>query len=523
MRKLLLILSLLAALSSFALSQGQTYPSGTVLKEQWSGGADPCWPGGSSVCYQTWNPSSGSGQSLVSVSGQSFTQAIVLPAAATALNLDAYGTMPVMSAATPFTLQVWFLFTSTVNTSYSAFMNLEAFSGGSALQASFSSNGSSQFYPFTTSATPSYTPNAWHYFTYVFNGSTAYSTLDGGSTQYAANTPSTAWNGIRLAGQGTAGNTSVEFGPITINGSTVTGGWPPSMFADWAGASGSATSALLDGGTHCGGALGGWVENNSSGGVTYAFDNTTSQNLPAPLAVCGASYAGSTGISLKATWSATAASTNWSYSVNTPYTTISCGVYWKTDASASAGQTFTDQYACGDGPAFHICASTSTTACVSSTPPEPYLLLCVEESSDSATIGCQPISSNTWYWVTSDWGPSGTDNLNLYSASLSLLKSFTATDVANTIGTLNDFIHLGDVGGEQPGYAMDSWYANPIFEYADAQFPLLPPTTAASPACAFNLTGMGVCQLQQANPSLLIAISAAKSPFINQVSGVLGY
>ena len=469
------MLSLMGAgIGGFALIPPNTF------YESWGGGSESCGFGGASSCNQFWNLASGTNATVTSCPAGGTvpaTNCLKLAHNATQTSLQSYGTMPLIPQSTGAvsTLTFSFYYTSATLQAFNTALVLQVVaSGAQAYQTVSNSSGSGQWYWNDGNTAETVSTNTWHYITVVINGASSYSSLDGGTHQ-TFTAPAHDYDEIILNSD--TNSSDFYYGPITIT-TTYDGGWPPSSISDWAGGSGTPTATNLAAGTHCGNGV--WGESGST--LTFTFDNTTSIPFPGNHSACGTSYGGNTGVSLKAAWTPTSSSDSWGIGINTTYSNLYWGVYWRTNVSDFTNLTFTDQGGSSgsvgsDSTAWHICGSTSTTQCIGATP-YTYLLIC-NENGAGTTIGCAQITNATWYWITGENLSTGADYLNVYNVNQttgavgSLVASFgPAGNPDNAPGAMQ--VRLGDVGGEAPGASMSSWYENLIITYADGSFPVLP-------------------------------------------------
>lgn len=465
--------------------QRRTYPTGTAFEENFGNvttNPDSCWTSGPVSCDQLWTQTAGTGAAIVSAPSGWTGSALELPSGATRPALEAIGTIPTIPANTGLTL------TATVEISAfdSGFTNILELSDVANNQEVSIAEHATGFYegggsPCTAAA------GAVHTLKVVINGASSQFLIDGVQCGADFSDPGDAPYRLILYG-GT--DFSTYWQQVTISGATVSGGWPPSALLNFAGQSGVPTATTLAAGTQCG--SGSYSEAGSS--VTFAFDSTAS--LPAFAAnesVCGTNYAGNSGVALKATWSPTASATSWDYVINTSYTTIAVGFAWKTDAPNTV--SFTDVFSIDSALFFHVCGGQAPSGGSCSGTPgyvqNTDLYVCGEQA-DGTTPLCAAISANVWYWVTIEETPSGSDDMRFYTyPALALVVDMPLTGNTISAGINLHTYSLGDRGSEQPGVSFDCWYGNVLPEYADAQFPVLPPSAAG--ACTLSLLGVGPC------------------------------
>lgn len=484
----LLTVLALAATAAWA-QQRRVYPSGTAFEESFGNVAtngDPCWSGGPSSCDQSWAVTAGSGQQIVSAPSGWGGDALDLPAGATALELKSYGTLPTIPADSGFTLTVT-VEMSAYDSGYPNLVVLDNVAGQ--LEASFGDH-STGFFEGLGNPCPAAAATV-HTLEVVMNGAASKFLIDG--VQCGADFSDPGYAPTQLVLYGSSAN-DVKFQEITIDGASVTGGWQPSSFADFAAQSGATTVAAMNAGTHCFPGAGGWVADTFTG--TSAFSTDTG-NFAAPLSVCGTDYSGNSGVSLELTWPTGSESEYaWEFDGNTTSTGLSgvvasMGFKWKTDAPDTA--SFTDQAGIfasgGTFNFFHVCGGTATTPCTGTSPTQ--LWICAEQTNGTSPNCYGPIAPGTWYWITMERTSSGNDLMNVYSwPSLSELASLGLTDTPPTSADTAMEFKFGPAA-ETPGVPMDSWFSDIVFEYADAQFPVLPPTAVASCPHTLMILGAG--------------------------------
>lgn len=478
---------LLAALFGAPSLWAACYTTGTTFTESWNkASGDPCWSGGTSVCQQTWAVASGSGETVTTAPGSGWNCANVLelPHAATGLELDAYGTIPYIPQGTSsasYDLNFEYYYDSTNVTAFRNFLELQfPGAGTAALVLQQNSNGSGQVF-LNTAGALALSTSTRHLIHIHVAGASSFAQIDGG-TQTSFTAPSADWMEIKLFGDTTGAN--LYFGNIYATASGFPGGFPPSAFFDYAGGTSgtTVTAALLNGGTHCGNggaSFGNWTYNAGASTDKVEFDTANTQNLASNLTVCTASYAGNTGVSIRHNTPGTSTpGAAAEYTFVTTYPAVSFGLFWKVNTTL-ASVAFTDQgrinVGVGNGgTAWHVCGSTSTSACLGSPGSFTSLLICAE-ANNGTTVGCAPITNNTWYWITFNF-TTGTDTFDVYDVTgHTQIATFSLTNSGNPAAA-TDNLFLGAVGSESPGVQLDSYYSNVIVDYADAQFPLLPPS-----------------------------------------------
>lgn len=463
------------------------YPSATIFRESpgnvTNGG--PCWSGGTGTaaeCQYEWLLTAGSGQSIAASSGCGggstlFANAIEMPANTTATGLRAFIPAYIaQSGGTHSHVTFWMCMTTVANVGFAGWFQLGIPSSTSqTINCTWNGSGTAQVN--CGASNVSFTAAAWHRIDIVFAGASSYFQIDLGThNTFTANADD--WNTITLIANYNSNSAGTEyFGPMTINGVSsngtyaTTGGWPLVTLSDWAGQSGTPTATSMRAGTH--GGNDGWGENGSA--VTFSFVTSPTgcgtYSYPGSVWAAGNVYSGNSGVYLQASWTSSQASTNWedtwNSSISTPY---SVGFPWCTDTTV-ASVSFTDQtgFGASSGWAFHICGSTSTSICTGSVGSFTNLLWCVENSGGT-TVGCTPISNTTWYWVTALANPAtGSDQTCLYNGS-----TFAKIACENTSDTGVGYgVLLGDVGAEEPGVSMSSYYGS-VMKDPNGSFPLLP-------------------------------------------------
>ena len=468
------ILLLLLALSTplFA-SRGQAYPTGTVFTENFgntTSNPEACWAGGTgdaAKCIQLWKVGAGSPSITTAPAGWT-GNALYVPNGAW---LHTNGTFPAIPAGSGFTL------TMTVSVpSYGTgggFVGLSAQGNGAGpeVAVSVSSSGFSSPGGGCSKSTGAHTLQLT-----VAPGASASSLkVDGAACGAGFTEAGAAVADIAIYGP----TTNVYVQTITINGSTVTGSWPPSALFDWEGQAGqTASAATLQAGTHCGNGINGtadpanWSLQSAYGPLVYSFV-ADGQVFPAPLALCGGSFAGSD-VSLKMGVPSGDSAGYWQKTFWSVYPDIAFGFYFKFHIggtgtlyppgaldfiSMSGGSIHNYGLKFGsnlDGSAWYMCG---------------------ENTDGGAGAACvaTPISPDTWYWLTDNISATGDNYISVYNVSGVLIDRvlYNGTKAVNTGGLIT--FKIGKSGAETMSNPVDVYYSNIVFDYTGAAT-ILPPT-----------------------------------------------
>jgi hypothetical protein len=452
---------------------GQSYATGTAFQEvfgnQTNGGAQACWSGGTgsaAQCNQLWVVSAGSGQTITTApSGYGFTSTNVLelPSGSTALSMDTYGTMPTVPPNTGFTVTA-VMGVSAFDSSSVALV--EFIDGSGHMEAWFGERSTGYYFnnqdQCAASAASAVTLKI------VSNGSTMSFYINGTQCGSSISDPGYMIREVLVAG-GTDFNLYVQ--SIIVNGTTVTGSWPPSSFSDWASQSGTVTASGLAAGTHSGNqsstASSAWGQASTTG-VSFSFVSTTTPSIPS-WTVGGASYSGNTGVAYQMSVTTTAGSAGfWSESfLGSVYSNVSITLDFEFSAN------FDDCDFAGLGGGSHGIINNLQLKNFSGS---EELIAESDNTGTSSTIAV-PLSTNTWYRVTWQIGPTGTDNIDLYSisgTSQTLLGSATFPTDYTYSGSGVIYFQLGKTGDETQSESGTIDYANVGIAYANAPFPLVP-------------------------------------------------
>lgn len=481
------LLAVLALAATAAWAQ-QSYPSGTAFEENFGNAATnavPCWVSGPSSCVQPWVVTAGSGQQIVSApSGYGFAGANVLslPSAATALALQTYGTLPAIPANSAFTL------TMTVATSgYSAGSNVLLLKNVAGQSEVLVGIGYGNGFWFNGGSVCAASTDVAHTIEVTTNGTTMSFYIDG--VQCGASISDPGYRTYQIDLDGNTGE-NLWVGTVTISGAAVTGSWPPSTFVDLTGSGTASSSSILD---RCGNSANGWTLSSGTNDFTVSSGAPT---LPSAVSVCGVSYSGAgnwlvytnpaqvsgayigSGYEVAATTGVVA---SWGFLANLSVSSIS---------SLATSDFATIRDSANAERNINICGGTAgATSCSGATGSDTELLVCGEQSSGSDAPGCISVNQAT-YWFTFDVTASGNDQISVYDwPSLALVGTINLTDTPPTAAGATTF-YLGPTGAENPGETVTWKYSDIIIEYADAQFPVLPPTAVAS--CPHTLMTLGV-------------------------------
>jgi hypothetical protein len=256
---------------------------------------------------------------------------------------------------------------------------------------------------------------------------------------------------------------------------TSTGGWPPSMFVDLAGASGGATATqtILNAGTHCGNQGAVSTSNWATPSTNYFTIQTGAPSLPVPLPVCGTLYGGNTGFWLQYQNAGQTSGGAFVYFFNTTYGTAIAGFVGNFTVSSLTNLTTSDVFKL-QGAGALICGSTSSTGpwttCAGSLSANVQLLICGENNAGT-NAGCLPITSGSSYFVQMFTQSSNADTLAVYTwPGLSLVGTVPVT--GSWSGTSGQ-MYVGPFGSENPTNTVTWKYSNTILVNADAPSSLL--------------------------------------------------
>ena len=463
--------------------------TGTTAWEDWNSGSDPVWTGGSSVAHQTWLKVTGTTQAIVTAPYTGFVCANVLelPTAGTALELDAVGSIPYVpsnsGSVLPYDIFMEFAYSSTTVNAFNTVLEFDYPGTGTiAIQLENWTSGSGQFQVnggtlFSMSAAARHILD----FHLASGSNNSYVTVDGGSHVGAFTVAAADWNRLRLFGSTSTANVYVGNVYTSITGAT--GGFPPTSFFDSAGLSNgvTVTGTTLASSLHCGN-TGTQFDPPvyTPGGSTDKMEGDTSNTIPFPttLTLCGSSYTGSTGISLRHNApSGSAPAAFASVKGYTAYATVYVGGYWKTNFAGNT--TRVDQGGWGGGNGWLWGSySSSSSSCSGGAGGNGFFCICIEQEPAGSDIGCAPISNNTWYYITGDIVTNGHDTVSVYNVNQStgaigsLVQTFSPIDGGNLPGGW--VFELGSTGSESPLTQADSYYSNWTFSQADGSLPLGP-------------------------------------------------
>jgi len=384
--------------------------------------------------------------------------------------LDTDGTFPALTAGTSYDVYIVFETDALLSGNALIYDLYDRASGGYAVNVSVGSDGKSLYawdQGGTVSASVPFSLNAWHTAHVHVDAilANSYLQIDGGST--ASFAPVARGPQIMELFGTTTGN--IYYQSIYIN-SSVGGGWPPSALMDMSGGSirTTATPSTLANSTHCGN--GSWA---MEGGPYLVFSSTFTQSYPALQNACGIGYQNNTGLSLKYDFALQGTQTNnaqANYTYSSVYNTSSAGTYILFDLPATDTHFMSSYTLAVPGGDYAVATEHGTGSSLQlvlecSTPPERY--------------GAINIKPGTWYWVSLDFNlGGGTHYLNVYSTDMSLVGSASCPSAATAPASL---LILGLSGGEPTPASGGIYYSGPILDYADAVFPLLPPSGTVTP------------------------------------------
>jgi hypothetical protein len=517
MKKLFLVCSIIVwSGAAFAASCS----AGTTFDETFNSNVDPCFSGGTTVCEQT-AIKSGAGSATVTTppgSGWDNPNAMELVHGSTSPKLEFYGTIPYVSNSTAFTFCIELAYDSTTVTGFRNVFQLQNFNGTAFYYVQTNSSGSGAIYVNNSGTSCSLSINAHHVILVTSTGGSISTKIDGTTCGTTLTPPASQPTYLYL--QGDTGTSAADwyFGHIAFSATGVPGNGPasPSSYASWAGATGGATvtNAAAAAGTVCGyndGGTGtnGMIYTAGPTGESLLWDTSNTTTFPGNLSACGSSYAGNSGVSLERsdTSAVTTPAALLQYQTESAYANgLSIGYYWKVNTSTTP-MHWMDMGNIVNGAFWHLCYSTSSTSCTNS---GTQLYLFTETSGGTSANGTA-LTNNTWYYLSQECIPSGTDGFNVYSVSAvtfvpntaSPLLAGTTADTGCTSGS--GTYGLGAVGSEAPGTNVTVDYSNVQFDFNHVVFPLLPPAAAAG-GNAFGTLGVGaaVITLEMFNPLELI-------------------
>jgi hypothetical protein len=471
----------------------QTYPSGTAFEENFGNATtnpQACWSGGTGTaaqCNQLWAVSAGSGQEIVTAPTGWSGNALELPSGSTALNLKAYGTMPLIPASTGFTL-TFTVELSSYPTSYTELIRLKQYTTGNIETQVQAYTGGFEFYNGTTCGAAA---GSTHTIVVVINGSSSLGEIDGTQCGNKWSDPGYPVGEIEVGG-GTSYNTYIQ--QITINGARVTGQWPPSFYANFNGQYGNTVStSTLQAGTVCNfNALsatqtGAWSQSSTTG-ITWSYVQG-GQPFANLLGACGGGYGGNVNVALEMTVPTSASPGGyWENTFYTNYSMASVGFYAELVPTGTFGS--------GENIDFLLLGGSSDQYNVmyQSNSGGTEFYICFENQQGGGTAPCsRAISASTFYWITFDvTGPGGTNNVWIYNINAnggvtSLFQELTEAGTHQAFGAGTFRIGVGKVGDETISNSANVIYSNIIVSAANAPAPLMPPVLAAMPMMVSKL------------------------------------
>ncbi len=460
--------------------------SGTTFTETFGDSSTSCWASGPTTCSQKWAITAGTANSIITSPGTDPTSgsANSLQMAVSGAFADIYtaGTFPTIPAGT--TADVTFtIYVSSNSMTSGNVKNLITFSQAtSPVIIKFNQSGTNlQLWAVgsTNNTATTISLNAWHTIVvHMASGAAqSYVQIDGGVTTNTFTVNAQPISSVQIGNTtGNIQNITYAIGNLKID-SAVGGSQPPSMFADFSGASDAqvVTTTLLNSGTHCGN--GTWTGTLG----TDIFTTGGATTLPSPITPCGISYLGNVGLSFRHSLSSTNIAT---YTFNTLTPNASVGFFWKTDIADNETVGVVNDIASissvGTGSIFWTVVATGSS-----------LYMRLEVIPSTLYYGTIPIQSGVVYWVTAGYEASGTMRLSVYNSTTWALIGST-TGPAQTSDLPRAF-SIGKVGSTQStGKFM--FINNLIGDYNAATFPLLPditvPTVTAFtiPTTATSLT-----------------------------------
>jgi hypothetical protein len=518
-----------------------SYPAGTIFQETWNATSspEPCWAGGPSDCVQPWYLWEGTSTSIIAApagmpSGHALQ--ISIPSSGTAPIIQTGGSFPTIASASPtditFTLEVT---TSSLPqydqaTFFCVGSNVMAagcnFSNYTTAILQFDNNGGTFSLDASGSSTTSYVPFAIgvpHTVDLHIAGASSTLSVDGG-TPYAFSANPQPITELEFGLDG--GNQSAmiyDVGSdlkVTVPG--MNNAWPPSVFMDWAGQSGVPTTATLAAGTHCGNAPAHEWYLPAAGGDTFAFASG-SPAFTAPLDLCGSHYSGNSSTSLLMTIPGNQGVSGYEEAdFNTAYSSTSVGFYFRWNTVTGAPLQYTDLFALDDGNGHGMNAQLENNGGVENF----YTELSSGAWDHAYPVGSVSLASDTWYWATIGMNASGTNEISLYDTNGTLLESLVppTTTAAFTPPVLYE--KIGKSGAELEPVTGTVAYANVITEYADAQFPILPPmmptitSFTASPS-SITLGSSSVLSWDASNASTIAIAGAALNIATSTLTGTV--
>jgi hypothetical protein len=435
---------------------------------------EACWSGGTgnaAQCAQLWNVDASSGETIVAAPSGWSGNALELPSESTAITLETAGSFPEIPGGSGFTLTLT-VELSAYPSSYTTLIKLRQYYSGATSDGGNTEVGinayTGGFEASSNGTTCSAAAGSTHTLVITETGTTGSKfTIDGTQCGATWTDPGYAVGAV-LIGGGTSYNTYIQ--TITINGSTITGGWPPNVLMDWDAESGNTVNATnLAAGTHCGNAPSAWTSSTLTG-VSFSFI-TDGQAFASPLSVCGTSYSNNTNTTLEMSVTTTSGSGGyWDLEFYTAYANASVGFYFKFNAAGTFNTIGLDigtlMSSSGNQYGLQIQSNSGGTS----------WYVCGENYEGGGTAQCisSSLSQNTWYWVTFGIASSGTNYFWVYNVNGTLIQkvAFAGTFEATVPGTID--LYLGKTGAETMPNSANVYYSGVITEYADAAMPLLP-------------------------------------------------
>jgi hypothetical protein len=340
-------------------------------------------------------------------------------------------------------------------------------------------------FEFPNGTTCTASANAGHTLKETSNGTTMYGYIDGTQCGSSWADPGYPIGSIEVGG-GNGYNTFIQ--TITLNGTTVTGQWPPSFYVNFNGQYGnSVTASTLQSGTPCNfnaqnaNATGDWVVSTLTG-ISYSYVQG-GQPFPSNLSACGGSYSGNVNVALDMNVTTTSGAEGyWGNTFYTSYPNLACGLYIRINPTGTLGASgnidslllgassdeYNSQYYTGSGTNFVIHLE--------------------NQQGGGSAPATSTITTNIYYWQTFDvTGSGGTNYLWLFNVNssgqvTSLLSQLTEAGTHEAFGGGTFLFRIGKLGSGTISNAADVIYSNVIVSAAmTAGGPLMPPPGTASP------------------------------------------
>jgi hypothetical protein len=443
-----------------------TTPTGMTFTESFGDASNSCWPGGPAGCNQAWQVVSGSNYSIAAspagaAANTACANSLLLSASAAPASLQTSGTIPYLAPGT--TVDLYFtLYIVSAPSDFSAFLQpQDANSGAAPVKIIWrNSGGTLAFAEGATTSNPlAIALNSWHTVQLHIDATpqNSFLAIDGGVPQSftasAIDINSIAING-NSSGSYYIGNMYINspgFGPT---------GMP--MLTDFAGSTNGApiTSAAMNAGSHCVNDAGWVVKGADLSGMV--FTNSQAEALHTSVLACGASYSGTTGLSVRYDLSKAVSAT---YSLETLSPSVSVGFFYMTTLASTDQNFFCNA---------NLTGSLGDYTCVHTHGNGSSLQIWLEVYVSPELFGPPiNISPNTWYWITVQYNAGGTHHLQVYETQNWTLVGSIDGPSSFGVDSASRFF-FGHTGSNYAPTSDYLFFSNIELDWVNAKFPLGP-------------------------------------------------